>query len=76
MTLTPGSCTTGEFAENLGRKWICVDQEAKYLEDGNLRFERCWDEERWRDVLGDIAVDEDSEPLEVGSQQSLLPFKA
>jgi hypothetical protein len=43
---------------------------------GKLRFESPWDEERWRDVLGDIAVEDDSEPLEVGSQQSLLPFNA
>ena len=71
-----GSCTTGEVSENLGRKWICIDREAKYLEGGKLRFESRWDDERRRDVLGDITVDEDSEPLEVGSQQSILPFNA
>lgn len=33
-----GSCVTGEAAERLGRKWICVDSVREYLEGGKLRF--------------------------------------
>ncbi|MFQ5685798.1 MAG: DNA-methyltransferase [Candidatus Scalindua sp.] len=33
-----GSCVTGEAAEKLKRKWICVELEKEYLEGGKLRF--------------------------------------
>jgi len=47
-----GSCTTGEVAENLGRRWICIDREAEYLRGGKFRFEEPWSEDRRRAVLG------------------------
>ncbi len=34
-----GSCVTGEVAERLKRKWICVDTVEEYLEGGKLRFQ-------------------------------------
>ncbi len=33
-----GSCVTGEAAEKLKRKWVCVELEKEYLEGGKLRF--------------------------------------
>lgn len=33
-----GSCTTGEAAEKLARRWLCVDVEQRYLEGGRGRF--------------------------------------
>ena len=33
-----GSCVTGEAAEKLKRKWVCVEMEQEYLEGGKLRF--------------------------------------
>jgi site-specific DNA-methyltransferase (cytosine-N4-specific) len=33
-----GSCTTGQSAENLKRKWICVEQEEDYLLGAKGRF--------------------------------------
>jgi site-specific DNA-methyltransferase (cytosine-N4-specific) len=33
-----GSCVTGEAAERLQRKWVCVDSVTEYLEGGKLRF--------------------------------------
>nr|VFK22426.1 MAG: site-specific DNA-methyltransferase (cytosine-N4-specific) [Candidatus Kentron sp. LFY] len=33
-----GSCVTGEAAEKLKRKWVCVELEQEYLEGGKLRF--------------------------------------
>lgn len=33
-----GSCVTGEAAEKLQRKWICVDSVKEYLEGGKLRL--------------------------------------
>ena len=33
-----GSCTTGEAAEGLGRKWICVESEEQYLLGAQGRF--------------------------------------
>lgn len=33
-----GSCVTGEAAEKLERKWVCVEIEQEYLEGGKLRF--------------------------------------
>ncbi len=34
-----GSCVTGEVAERLGRKWICVELVEKYLQGAKGRFE-------------------------------------
>ena len=34
-----GSCVTGEVAERLGRKWICVEVEEEYLRGAKVRFE-------------------------------------
>lgn len=34
-----GSCVTGEVAERLGRKWICVEVEERYLHGAKGRFE-------------------------------------
>ena len=33
-----GSCVTGEVAERLGRRWVCVDLEEEYLEGALGRF--------------------------------------
>jgi len=33
-----GSCVTGEAAEKLGRKWICIELEKEYVEGAKLRF--------------------------------------
>jgi site-specific DNA-methyltransferase (cytosine-N4-specific) len=33
-----GSCVTGEAAEKLERRWVCVELEKEYLEGGKLRF--------------------------------------
>ena len=33
-----GSCTTGQSAENLKRRWICVEQEKEYLRGARGRF--------------------------------------
>ncbi len=33
-----GSCTTGSVAEQLERKWICIDNEKDYLKGGKGRF--------------------------------------
>jgi len=33
-----GSCVTGEAAERLKRKWVCVELEKEYIEGGMLRF--------------------------------------
>ena len=69
-----GSCTTGEVAENLGRRWICIDRESEYLEGGRLRFEEGWTEERRRSVLG---TDEPPPPTSVDPEKKRqfdLPF--
>ena len=34
-----GSCVTGEVAERLGRRWICVETEEEYLRGAMGRFE-------------------------------------
>lgn len=33
-----GSCVTGEAAEKLKRKWVCVELNKNYIEGGKLRF--------------------------------------
>ena len=33
-----GSCVTGEAAEKLERKWVCVELEKDYIDGGKLRF--------------------------------------
>ena len=35
-----GSCVTGEVAERLGRRWICVEVEEEYLRGASGRFEK------------------------------------
>lgn len=35
-----GSCTTGKAAENLGRKWICVEKDKNYLIGAKGRFSK------------------------------------
>lgn len=35
-----GSCATGEAAETLQRRWLCIDREPRYLEGGRGRFSR------------------------------------
>lgn len=47
-----GSCTTGEVAENLGRRWICIDKQREYLEGGAFRFELPWDDARREAIVG------------------------
>lgn len=34
-----GSCTTGKSAENLSRKWICIEPEKQYLTGAKGRFQ-------------------------------------
>jgi DNA modification methylase len=59
-----GSCTTGEVAENLGRRWICFDLEKDYLESAKFRFEVPWDEERRSHIIGsgskNVSIDPDA----------------
>ena len=33
-----GSCTTGSVAEQLNRKWLCIDNEVEYLKGAKGRF--------------------------------------
>jgi len=42
MVLDPfaGSCVTGEVAERLKRKWVCVELIEEYLRGGMARFEK------------------------------------
>ncbi len=47
-----GSCTTGEVAENLGRRWIGFELNEEYLETAKFRFEAPWDEDRRAMVTG------------------------
>lgn len=35
-----GSCATGEVAERIGRKWLCVEQQAEYLRGAIGRFKK------------------------------------
>jgi site-specific DNA-methyltransferase (cytosine-N4-specific) len=70
-----GSCTTGEVAENLGRRWICVERESDYLKGAKFRFEVPWDEDRRRSVLGINGGGEDTRPPVQGTSQALLPFE-
>jgi DNA modification methylase len=35
-----GSCTTGEAAERLGRRWIGIEPVPDYLDGARFRFER------------------------------------
>ena len=35
-----GSCTTGKSAENLDRRWICVEPDSIYLEGAKGRFQK------------------------------------
>jgi site-specific DNA-methyltransferase (cytosine-N4-specific) len=35
-----GSCVTGEVAERLGRKWVCVEMQDDYLKGALGRFVR------------------------------------
>ena len=69
-----GSCTTGEVAENLGRRWLCVDREPAYLKAAKFRFEIPWDENRRRAVLGVDDATEGGGPGDDASQQTLLPL--
>lgn len=41
-----GSCVTGEAAERLKRKWVCVDLEEEYLRGGKLRFPIKWQDKK------------------------------
>lgn len=41
-----GSCTTGEAAEKLGRKWACIEIVEEYLEGGRFRFPTSEDSKR------------------------------
>lgn len=70
-----GSCTTGEVAENLGRRWICVEREQDYLRSAKFRFEMPWDEDRRRSVLGSNGGGDDTRPQDQGASQALLPFE-
>lgn len=47
-----GSCTTGEVAENLGRRWLAFELEKAYLDGAKFRFEVPWDAERRARILG------------------------
>lgn len=69
-----GSCTTGEVAENLRRRWLAVECEKEYLESARFRFEVPWDEERRSSILG--FVDREWEPAssDQSESQPTLPF--
>jgi len=68
-----GSCTTGEVAENMGRRWLAVEREPAYLRGAQFRFEELWDDDRRRAILG-----ENSEATRLrlgqGDPQAALPF--
>jgi len=70
-----GSCTTGEVAENLHRRWICIDRETDYLNGAKFRFEVPWDEARKRQVAGQEKVNRGREKNSgSGSSQQTFPF--
>lgn len=70
-----GSCTVGEVAENLGRRWIAIDREEEYLEGARFRFEKPWDEERRQSILGEGADGEYGDFVAQNTRQIALPFK-
>ncbi|MCC6156860.1 MAG: site-specific DNA-methyltransferase [Deltaproteobacteria bacterium] len=58
-----GSCTTGEVAENLGRRWIAFERSAEYLETAKFRFEAPWDDDRRGLITGGDRESPDQMPL-------------
>ncbi len=47
-----GSCTTGEVAENLQRRWAAFELQQSYLDGARFRFETPWNAERYSRILG------------------------
>ncbi len=39
MDFTAGSLTTGAVTERLGRRWICMEQNLRYIQGGAFRFD-------------------------------------
>lgn len=70
-----GSCTTGEVAENLGRRWITIEREKDYLEGARFRFEKPWDEERRASILGSDSNSNGCPSASTLTRQAGLPFK-
>lgn len=58
-----GSCTTGQVAENLARKWIAIDCEKAYLEGARFRFELPWDNKQCASLIGDERMPNQSNRL-------------
>lgn len=69
-----GSCTTGEVAENMGRRWIGIDQTKTYLDGARFRFEQPWDEKRRVAIVGEHPANgaDLAEPAQGRAQLSLL----
>ncbi|MBI5482639.1 MAG: site-specific DNA-methyltransferase, partial [Deltaproteobacteria bacterium] len=70
-----GSCTTGEVAENLGRKWIAIDREPDYLESARFRFETPWDEGRRASIVGNGTGGDDARATAGSAEQAAFPFR-
>jgi DNA modification methylase len=70
-----GSCTTGEVAQNMGRRWICCDIEPKYLESARFRFEEPWGDDRRSQVLGEMLGYDDGGGNSLEAVQAQLPLK-
>ena len=70
-----GSCTTGEVAENMGRRWICCDIEPKYLASASFRFEEPWGENRRGQILGEMLGYDDGAGNSPEAGQAQLPLK-
>jgi len=71
-----GSCTTGEVAENLGRRWIAVECERDYLDGARFRFEVPWDEDRRASVLGSAGRERDLLSSDRIKPEPRLPFES
>jgi site-specific DNA-methyltransferase (cytosine-N4-specific) len=69
-----GSCTTGEVAENLARRWIAIDREEGYLESARFRFEIPWDEERRASIVGSSTGTSDNVTSDQSGEQLTFPF--
>ncbi len=67
-----GSCTTGEVAENLGRRWLAFEVSKTYLDGAKFRFEAPWDIDRRNQILS--AFGQTFSSGDVATEQTTLQF--